>query len=95
MTDLGGFFDFSTDRLGDKLGNQFLQLASLGLTTHDLGHLASDGLDLRRLGVSCLLDLVGGSLGETDREQSESVTVGGVDVDVSLDEGLPLSDDGS
>jgi hypothetical protein len=78
-TYLGGFLDFSTNGLGNKLGNQLLQLGSLGLTTHDLG----------------LLDLVGGSLGETNREESESVSVGGVDIDVSLDQSLPFSDDRS
>jgi hypothetical protein len=94
-TYLGGFLDFSTNGLGNKLGNQLLQLGSLGLTTHDLGHLAPDGLDLGRLSVGGLLDLVGGSLGETNREESESVSVGGVDIDVSLDQSLPFSDDRS
>jgi len=67
-TYLGGFLDLSTNGLGNKLGNQLLQLGSLGLTTHDLGHLATDGLDLGRLSVGGLLDLVGGSLGETNGE---------------------------
>jgi len=94
-TYLGGFLDLSANGLGNKLGNQLLQLGSLGLTTHDLGHLAPDGLDLGRLSVGGLLDLVGGSLGETNGEESESVSVGGVDINVSLDKGLPFSDNGS
>lgn len=94
-THLGSLFDLSANALWDKLGNQLLQLASLGFTTHNLNHLASDLLDLGRLSVGGLLDLVGGSLGETNGEESESVTVGGVDIDVSLDQSLPFSDNGS
>jgi len=62
---------------------------------NDLGHLLSDGSDLRRGGVCGLLDLVWPALGEGDGEQTEEVVVGGLDGDVGLDQGLPLSDEGA
>lgn len=48
---------------------------------------------MRSLGISRLFDLVEVSLGETNGEETENVTVGGSDVDVSLDQGLPFLDD--
>ncbi len=62
---------------------------------NDLGHLLSDGSDLRGGGIGGLLDLVRTALGEGDGEQAEEVVVGGLDRDVGLDQRLPLSDERS
>jgi hypothetical protein len=69
--------------------------AALGFTLNNIGHLLSDSSDLRRGSVCGLLDLVWPSLGEGDGEQAEEVVVGGLDGNVGLDQGLPLSDEGS
>ena len=58
---------------------------------NDLHHLLADGTDLRGGGVSCLLDLIGPSLGEGNSEQPEEVVVGGLDRDVGLNKGLPFA----
>lgn len=94
-THLGSLLDLSTNRLWDEFLDELLELGTLSLPSHDLNHLGSDLSDLRRFGVGGLLDLVESSLGETNSEQSEDVTVGGSDVDGSLDQCLPFSDDGS
>ena len=52
-------------------------------------------MDLSSLGVSGLLDLILSSLGETNAEEAKFVSVGGGAIDVGLDLGLPLLDDGA
>ena len=65
------------------------------LALDDLNHLSPDGPDLRRGGISSLLDLVWSTLGECNGEQTEEVVIGGLDCDIGFDQGLPLSDKGS
>lgn len=88
---LGGLLDLSSDRLGDELLDQLLQLA-LALPLHDLVHLGPDLPDLGGLSVRGLLDLLPVLSGESDGEKSDEVSIGGSDIDVGLDQGLPLSD---
>lgn len=88
---LGGLLDLSSDRLGDELLDQLLQLA-LALPLHDLVHLGPDLPDLGRLSVRGLLDLLPVLSGESDGEKSDEVSIGGSDIDVGLDQRLPLSD---
>ena len=52
-------------------------------------------MDLSGLGISGLLDLILSSLGEANAEEAKFVTVGGGAIDMSLDLGLPLLDDGA
>ena len=65
------------------------------LTAHNVHHLLADNMDLSRLGIGGLLDLVLSSLGEANAEEAELVTVGGGAVNMGLDLGLPLLDDGA
>lgn len=90
---LGGLLNLAADDLGDQLLGELGQGAGASLTLHDLGHLLTDGTDLRRSGVGGLLDLVRPALGETDGEEAEEVVVGGLDNNVGLDERLPLADE--
>lgn len=69
--------------------------AARGLTLDDLGHLLPDSPNLRRSGVCGLLDLVGSALGERNGEEAEEIIVGGLDSNIGLDQGLPLSDERS
>lgn len=85
--------DLTADNLRDELLNELLEVARGGLTLRDLEHLLTDLTDLRRLSVGRLLDLVRALLGEADGEEADEVTVGGLDVDVRLDQGLPLADE--
>ena len=93
-THLGSLLNLSTNALRHELLDQILQF-TLALPLHDLHHLGSDLSDLSRLGVGSLLDLLTVLSGEGDGEQSDEVSVGGSDVQVGLDQGLPLSDQGS
>jgi len=84
-----------SDGLGDELLDELLQVARGGFLGHDIHHLLTDGADLSRLSVAGLLALVLSLLGEGNGEQTKSVSVGGGDINVSLDEGLPLLNHGA
>lgn len=92
---LGRLLDLAANDLRDQLGSELRESAAGGLAEDDLVHLLADGANLRRSGVSGLLDLVGTSLGESDSEDTEEVVVGGLDRDVGLDQGLPLANEGA
>ena len=83
--------DFSSNDFRDQLGNELLEVARRALSLNNVEHLLSDLSLLGRLSVGSLGDLVGTSSSETNDKDSEEVTVGRLDVLVSLDEGLPLS----
>lgn len=72
-----------------------MQVAGRSLSGHDLEHLLANGLDLRGLGIGCLLNLVGATSSETNGEQSQQVSISGSDINVGLNESLPLADEGS
>ena len=59
---------------------------------HNLGHLLDDQLLVRALGVAGGLNLLLGSLGESDGEQTEDESVGGLGLHGGLDQGVPLLD---
>ena len=92
---MGSLLNFTTDNLGDELGCELCESTAGSFALDDLGHLLSDSSDLRGSGISGLLDLVGAALGEGDGEETEEVVVGGLDCDVGLNQGLPLSDERS
>jgi len=92
---LGGLLDLTTNDLRNELVGELRQSAAGSLTLHNLGHLLADGTNLRRAGVSGLLDLVGASLGEGNGEQTDEVVVSGLHGDVGLNQRLPLANEGA
>ena len=62
---------------------------------HDFSHLLADNFLVGVFGVACSLDLPLGSLCESDAEESQSVSVGGLGLNECLDEGVPLLDHGA
>jgi len=90
---LRSLLDLSANDLGNELVNELLEIARGSLALNDLEHLLTDLTDLSRLGVGRLLDLVGSALGESDGEETNEVSIGGLDVRVGLDKGLPFSDE--
>jgi hypothetical protein len=83
--------DLLTHAVADQLGHQVLQIPATSLTLHHIKHLPADALNLRGLGIACLGELVLHAAGEANAEQAQLVTVGGLDIQVSLDQGLPLA----
>merc|ERR1712194_910440 len=83
--------DLLADGLMDELVDELLERARLRLPGHDVGHLLTDGLDLRVVGVAGLLELVHPLLGEADAEEPQDIAVGRPHVDVRLDQRLPLA----
>jgi hypothetical protein len=82
-------------RRGDELGNELLEIARSGFLGHDLEHLLADLTDLGRLSIGGLLDLVAATSSEGNDEKTDKVTVGGLDINESLQERLPLLDEGT
>lgn len=62
---------------------------------HDFHHLLADESLLRVLGIASSLDLSGSSAGETNAEESEEETIGGLGLHEGLNEGVPLLDEGA
>jgi len=90
---LSGLDDIGGDAVWEKLLDELWHVAVGDLSRDDLGHLLSDLLDLLRLSVRGLLDLLLALfLGESGHEDSDVVVVGGLGVDVALDHSLPLLD---
>lgn len=71
----------------DQIGNS--DLGDFG--GEDVGNLSSDFLDLRVLGIAGLSLLSLSSLGETDGENTENVSIVGLDVTLAFNGGLPFS----
>ena len=72
---------------------KLLKFALGSLLSHDLEHLLADVSNLASLSIASRLDgLVGLLLGESNSEQAQVVAIGGAHVNVSLNKGLPLSD---
>ena len=90
---LAGLLDLTTDGLRCELLDELLEIDRRRLAGHDLMHLLPDFADLAGLRVGGLADLVGPALGECNGEQADEVAVGGLDIDVRLDERLPLADE--
>ena len=88
-----GLLDLSANRLRYELLYELLQVARRRLTVHDLEHFLSDLPNLRRLRVRRLPDLVRATLGERDGEETDEIAIGRLNIDVSLDQGLPLADE--
>lgn len=79
-----------------QLLHKLLEVALGGLLGQDLEHFLADVSDLASLGVACGLNsLVGLLLGESNGEDTKHIAIGGAHIDVSLNEGLPLSDQGA
>jgi len=82
-------------RRSDELGNELLEIAGGGFLGHDLKHLLADLTDLGRLSIGGLLDLVAATSSEGNDEKTDKVTVSGLDINESLQKGLPLLDEGT
>lgn len=90
---LGSLLDLAADHLGDELRSELGEGAGGSLALDNVGHLAADGTDLGRSGISSLLNLVLAAFGEADGEKTNEVVIRGLDGDVGLNEGLPLADE--
>ena len=92
---MGALLDLPADDLWDQLAGQLGECAGRSFSLDDLGHLLSDGADLRACSIGGFLDLVRAALGEGDGEETEEVVIGGLDGNVGFDQGLPLADEGA
>jgi hypothetical protein len=93
------FVALVSDLLGDgvteDLLEEVLEGGFLGFVDHNLLHLLSDLLGLGGLGVASSLDLTVLSSGESNGEESDEVSVVGLGLDESLNERVPLLDEGA
>merc|ERR1719188_1653254 len=87
---LAGLLNITGNGVRDQLVNDVLQVGGGHLAADDVDHLLADVPHLPSLGVGSLL---GGQLllaCESNAENPEGVAIGGLDIAVGLDEGLPL-----
>lgn len=92
---LSSLLDLLANNLRRELADQSLDVDVRRLPGHDLKHLRPDRTDLGGLSVGGLSELVRPPLGESNSEQTDEVAVSGLDVNVGLDEGLPLANQGA
>lgn len=92
---LARLFNGLANRVGNELLNNSLQIAAAHLGSHNLKHALADVADLGRLGVAGLGDLLGAALGKGDAEETQQVAIRSLDVNVSLNQGLPFLDHGA
>lgn len=91
---LGSLLDVLGDGVGEQLVDDSLQVAAGHVVGDDLAHLATHRLDLGVLHVRGLALREGVLQREADAEHTQHVAVGGLHIDVRLDQGLPLADHG-
>lgn len=90
-----GFFDFLADGVGNQFTNEVFHVTSRNFTVDDLKHAFTDGTDLGTLGVTSLLDLLWATLGEGDAEETEEISIRGLDIDKAFNQRLPFLDHGT
>lgn len=88
-----GLDNFLSDNFKRELSDEFLEVTLRRISDHDFDHFGANLANLAALGVGGLLDLSVPALCETNGEHSEQVAIGGLDIDVGLNNGLPLSDE--
>jgi hypothetical protein len=94
--DLGALLgDLLANLVGNELLEEFLEGVLGNFTEHDFHHLGAEDLLLGSLGVASGLNLVLVTAGEGNGEKTNEVTIGGLGLDESLDEGVPLLDEGA
>lgn len=71
-----------------QLVDHFLKIIVLALLGDDVNHPGTDPADLLGLGIGCLLDLVLAFFGEANAEDSESVAICGLQVNIGINQGL-------
>ena len=87
--------DLLANLVGDELLEEILEGALGDFDEKDFHHLGAEDLLLGALGVASGLNLVLVAAGEGDGEDADEVAVGGLGLDESLDEGVPLLDEGA
>jgi len=94
--DGGGLtFDFLSGGSGNECLDESFEVSLPGEGGHGIDHLGADGTDLGRLGVTGLLELIVLLLGEGDTEETDNVPIGGTGIDIGLNDGLLLLDEGA
>lgn len=85
--------DQTADGVGNKLSDEALQGALVDLLLDNGSHALADAVNLRGLSIGGLAALVGALAGEADHEDTEEIAISGLDVDVGLNQALPLTDE--
>ena len=91
---LGGLLNGRANSLGNELLDEILELAGT-LLSHNLEDLLADVLDLGRRGVVSLPQAVLTLLSESNAEETKLVTVSGGDIEMRVNQRLPLLDQGA
>ena len=91
---VAALLDFPSNNLWNQFLDKVLQCSTGSLLAHDIHHSLANLTDLSGLSISRLLDLIWSTLGECNDKDTQEVSVGGLDIGVSFNEGLPLANEG-
>jgi len=91
LAGLGDLLGESVDVV--ELGDEVSEVGFSSFSGDDVDDLLSDELDLLVLSITGLSGLVLLSAGESSNEDSQNITIIGLGFAVSVDQGLPLSDE--
>ena len=91
---LASLLDISGNGVRDELVDDLLEVGGADLPLDDVDHLLPDVLHLRALGIAGLLGGLVLLAGEANTENSQHVSVSGLDINIALHQGLPLLDHG-
>lgn len=86
-----GLLNLLPDDLWDKLAHQLLEVACGRVANHDLHHFGANLANLATLSVCGFLNLTVATLSKADGEHAQEVAIRGLNVDMSLNNGLPLT----
>lgn len=87
--------DILSDRVGQQLVDDLLQVRAGNVANDDVGHLLANGFDLRSLciaGFAMRRAILGG---ESNAEHTQCVAIGSLDIDMAFDQCLPFLNHGS
>ena len=88
-------FNVLFDRSGNEFLDDSLQVTARDFTGNVLSHTTTDSSNLGGLGVGGLSDLVSITLGESDAEDTEKISVTGTDSQGVFDRSVPLANNGT
>ena len=91
---LACLLDISCDGVGDKFVDNILEVCGADFPLDDINHLLPDVPNLLALSIAGLLSGHVLLASEANAENAERVSVSGLDIKVSLNQGLPFLDHG-
>lgn len=86
--------NFPSNNFWNQFLNEILQRSTGSFLAHDVHHSFTNLTNLSTLCVCSLFDLIWSAFGESNDEDTQEVSIAGLDVGVGFDESLPFTYEG-